>query len=79
MFERDISEQVVINTIKKGKRIAEYPEDKPLPSFLTYSGNPKNPLHVVFAEDDNRCIVITVYRPDQKDWNDDFTEKRSNI
>ncbi len=49
MFERDISEEDVEDTVKNGDIIEEYLDDKPYPSFLALKFYEK-PLHVVFAK-----------------------------
>jgi len=75
MFERDISDEVVEEIIKNGKIIEEYLDDKPYPSFLIlgYEKNDsKKPIHVVFAKNDKDIIVITVYRPDELKWTNNY-------
>ncbi len=76
MFERNINEEIVIKTIMKGKVIKEYPDDKPYPSKLVYSGTSENPIHVVYSVDREDCNVITVYRPALEDWENDFITRR---
>lgn len=49
MFERDICETDVEETVKNGVIIEKYLDDKPYPSFLAL-GLGKKPLHVVFAK-----------------------------
>ena len=49
MFERDILEGDVEDTVKNGDIIEEYLDDKPYPSFLALKFYEK-PLHVVFAK-----------------------------
>ncbi|SFV74761.1 hypothetical protein MNB_SM-3-1477 [hydrothermal vent metagenome] len=73
MFERDIYETDVEETIKNGIIIENYFDDKPYPSFLALSVG-KKPLHVVFAknDEDNEIIVITAYYPDKKKWSEDY-------
>jgi hypothetical protein len=73
MFERDIFEIDIEETIKHGVIIEEYLDDKPYPSFLALSSNAK-PLHVVFAknDEDNEIIIITAYYPDRDKWSDDY-------
>ena len=73
MFERDIFEEDVEDTIKNGEIIEEYFDDKPYPSFLALNLYDK-PLHVVFArnKEDNEIIVITAYYPDKEIWSDDY-------
>ena len=73
MFERDIYEEDVEDTILNGEIIEEYPDDTPYPSFLALKMFPK-PLHVVFAKNskDNEIIVITAYYPDKDKWSEDY-------
>ncbi len=73
MFERDIFEEEIEETIKNGEVIEEYLDDKPYPSFLALKFFDK-PLHVVFAknEKDNEIIIITAYYPDKEKWSNDY-------
>ena len=79
MFERDIFEEDVEDTILNGEIIEEYPDDKPYPSFLALKSCNK-PLHVVFAKniDDNEIIVITAYYPDKDKWSKDYKTRIKN-
>ena len=76
MFERDISEVDVENTVKNGEIIEKYLDDKPYPSFLALGFN-KKPLHVVFAKNykNNEIIIITAYYPDKEKWSDDYKKR----
>jgi len=78
MFERNIDEDEVIEAIENGRIISEYPDDKPYPSILANSRIPGKPLHVVYSEDRGKRIVVTVYRPTLNEWNEDFSERRTN-
>ena len=79
MFERDIFEEDVENTINNGEIIEEYLDDKPYPSYLILKYFDSKPLHVVFAinKETNETIVITAYYPDKEKWSNDF-KKRIN-
>ena len=61
MFERDIFEEDVEDTIKNGEIVEEYLDDKPYPSYLTLKYCDSAPLHVVFAinQETTETIVIT--------------------
>ena len=75
MFQRDISEIIVEHTIKNGKIIEEYLDDKPYPSFLVLDfedGDPDKPIHVVFAKNENQIIIITAYRPEKSKWTNNY-------
>jgi hypothetical protein len=76
----DLQIEDVMKVAEKGEVVKEYPEDKPFPSVLKLGrgASPNRvPIHVVCAEDDEKCIhIITVYRPDNKIWLEDFKTKR---
>lgn len=78
MFERNISDQDVRVVLKNGKTIEEYPTDVPFPSKLIFGQINNRPIHVVVAENQitNETIIITVYEPSLKKWNDDFETRR---
>ena len=78
MFQRDISEALVEASLKSGKIIEEYLDDKPYPSYLIlyFEENDLNrPIHVVFAKDDDVFIIITVYKPDGLKWTDNYQQR----
>jgi hypothetical protein len=62
--------------------IEEYAGDHPLPSALLLGMTQKQrPLHAVVAidsADDGMLWVITVYEPDQQNWNSDLKTWRTN-
>ncbi len=47
MFEREISPEDVLNVVKEGNIIKEYPDDKPYPSFLILKFVNNRPVHIV--------------------------------
>ncbi len=78
MFQRDISENVVEQTVKNGKIIEEYLDDKPYPSFLVLdfeNSNPDKPIHVVFAKNGNELIIITAYQPEELKWKNSYQKR----
>jgi hypothetical protein len=77
MFDREISPEDVLETVRKGEIIKEYPDDKPYPSFLILSFVNGRPVHVVVARnaEDEFCFVVTVYEPDKTMWSNDFKTK----
>jgi hypothetical protein len=78
MFERDISEAEVEKAVSTGLVIEAYKDDKPYPSYLCLKHLKSKVLHVVYAKDEpNSFVIITVYEPDPKIWNDDFQTKRT--
>ena len=65
-------------SVLHGEIIEDYPDDKPYPSCLVYGQTfSSDPVHTVWAfNDENQwAVLITVYRPDPKRWND-FRERR---
>jgi len=78
MFSRDISTEDIEATIKFGEIIGSHPNDKPFPSCLVLGEVSNRPLHLVLAinETENKCIVITAYRPSTKLWDRNFKSKQ---
>ncbi len=77
MFERDISEREVEDAVKNGIVIESYLEDRPYPSFLSLFDKGENPLHVVYALDEEKtAIIITVYIPDLSVWETDLRTRK---
>ena len=78
MFERRLTPDDVIAIIKDGEIIAEYPDDKPLPSLLILGFVGKSPLHIVVGVDGNKRAghIVTVYIPDPAKWEQDFKKRR---
>ena len=75
LFERDILEEDVENTVLNGLIIEAYEDDIPYPSFLVLGyeeGDLRKPLHVVYAKNDDTVFIITAYRPDQTKWKSDY-------
>lgn len=79
---RRIDAEDVIDVVRNGVVIFQYPKDKPYPSRLVLgwvgSGNSRKALHVVIAEDiiNDKCIVVTAYWPDERIWLVDFKTKK---
>ncbi len=76
MFERSVSVQEVRFVVETGKTIEDYPNDLPYPSRLMIGWIDERPLHVVAAAGEGETIVITVYQPDPRVWEDDFEKRR---
>ncbi|HQT24963.1 DUF4258 domain-containing protein [Daejeonella sp.] len=78
MFKRDIEIKDIRYVIEYGEAINRYPDDKPYPSFLLFGFVQKRPIHVVIARDaeNERCIIITAYEPDNVIWDADFRTKK---
>lgn len=79
--QRGILLQDVIDCIKSGKIIEQYPDDYPQPSCLILGKSVKQCyLHAVIGSDLETIWIITAYFPDPEKWEPDFEtrkEKRS--
>ena len=70
----------VVQCLRTGKIIEEYPDDRPYPSCLilgrTVAGRP---IHVVCApvQSERRLIIITTYQPDPDRWDPELRRRRS--
>jgi hypothetical protein len=78
MFEREISASDVERMLGEGEVIEDYPDDAPFPSAIVLGFVNDSPVHVVAALDsqNERCHVITVYRPDPALWDAKFRRRR---
>ena len=78
MFQRDISESDIKECIENGIVIESYKDDKPYPSFLSLYFIESRPIHVVYAYDDEKnVIIITTYVPNNTKWENDFKTRRN--
>ena len=75
MIERNISKECIEKVIKEGTIIESYPDDKPYPSFLQLGKCNERPIHLVYAKNEDVFIIITVYEPDPKRWEEGFTKR----
>lgn len=78
MFERALGRDAILDVVRGGEVIAEYPDDNPYPSWLVLGFVAGEPAHVVVARDPQTrtCFVVTAYRPDPAMWADDFKKRR---
>jgi len=81
MFSRGIDPEAVKQIVLRGEEIASYADDLPFPSCLVLGLIGSEPVHVVVARDpvSYLCIVVTVYRPDPKQWSEDFRTRRNRL
>lgn len=77
MFQRNILTNEIIDVLLTGDIIEEDPEDKPCPSALILGFLENDPYHVVVGQCDDHLRIITVYRPNEKNWIDFRARKRS--
>ena len=79
MFERGISEKMVLRALELGETIEDYSSEMQEPSRLILGFQGKRPFHMVISEipKENEVIVITVYTVDPDKWSKDFKSRRS--
>ena len=73
IIERGIALDEVKRAIMEGEIIEDYPDDYPYPSALVLG----NGLHVVAGIGDGRLWLITAYRPDPEQWENDLRARRA--
>lgn len=79
MAQRGFEPDDVRYVIDNGTIIEQYSEDFPYPSCLVMSLVDGRPVHVVAAlnDDDHETIIVTVYEPDPRIWDNGFTRRKS--
>lgn len=75
MLQRSISRSEVIQCALYGEIIESYPEDYPYPSNLVLNIT-SEPLHIVMALDGEECYVITAYRPNENEFENDLKTRK---
>ena len=78
MFQRKISRDEVKAVLDYGEVIAEYPDDRPYPSYLMLGMVSQRPIHAVVAKDTEMqtIYVVTAYEPDVELWQADFKTRK---
>jgi len=78
MFQHRITSEDVLHVLQNGETIEEYLGDRPYPARLILGWHDARPLHVVVADnmETRETIVITVYQPDQAQWDPSYRRKR---
>lgn len=75
--QRDIKTSDIINCIKSGTIIEQYPTDYPYPSCLILGMAISNRfLHVVIGSDLKTLWIVTAYYPDPTKWEPDFRTRK---
>ena len=68
MFERNIETDQILEVIRHGKIVEEYPDDFPCPSVLSIGKDTDLTLHAVYAICPSYLAIITAYYPNEKKW-----------
>ena len=77
MQERNIEPTDVINCISNGKIIEQYPNAYPYPACLILGKNKNNLfIHVVAGYGNSLIWVITVYEPNENEWDNEFAIRK---
>jgi hypothetical protein len=74
---RGIDREGMTATLADAELIEDYPEVSGRePDCLMLCWVEDEPIHAVVAIlDDERILVVTVYKPDAEEWSDDFRER----
>ena len=76
--ERGITTDGVIDGIRSGEIIEQYPDDYPYPSFLVLGWLVNNkPIHIVCGVGDGKLWIITAYIPGTDKWDDDYKTRKA--
>jgi len=75
---RFIERASILNAVDVFEIIESYPDDKYLPSYLVHGHAGSAVFHVLFAVDvaGDNVRVVTSYRPDPRDWEQDLKTRR---
>jgi Domain of unknown function (DUF4258) len=76
--DRMIGTHEVRAVVEYGELVEDYPSDSRGHSCLILgSGDEGRPIHVVCSPKDDYLAIITAYLPDEREWLDGFTKRRS--
>jgi hypothetical protein len=76
---RFIAREAILSAVDTYQLVEAYPDDKYLPSYLVLAHEGLDYFHILFATDvaGDNVRVVTAYRPDQTEWEDDLKNRRS--
>jgi hypothetical protein len=76
---RYIPREAILAAVETYELVEAYPDDKYLPSYLLLAQEGPDHFHVLFATDvaGDNVRVVTAYRPDRNEWEDDLKKRRS--
>ena len=78
LMQRGIFRASVVQAIRSGEIIEQYPDDYPYPSCLllgtTEAGEA---LHIVCGIGEGKVWLITAYHPDPDEWESDLKTRRA--
>jgi hypothetical protein len=78
---RFLPRESILKAVDVFEIIESYPDDKYLPSYLVHGQADGNVFHVLFAVDlaGDNVRVVTAYRPDSRDWEQDWKTRRKRL
>ena len=76
MFENNISTDNIKTIIDSDEIIENYPNDHPCPSVLILGSLDTLPYHLVVALCDDHMRIITLYKPEKDQWNEDWKKRK---
>jgi len=77
MQERDVEPSDVISCISTGTIIELYPDAFPYPACLVLGTTVKQSfLHVVVGYGGGYIWIVTVYEPNEREWENGFTTRK---
>lgn len=78
LLGRFLDRRSILDAVEAIEIVESYPDDKYLPSYLVYGQTEGMAFHVLFAVDveGDNVRVVTSYRPDPRDWEQDLTTRR---
>ena len=78
LMQRGIFQASVVQAIRSGEIIEQYPDDYPYPSCLLL-GTTKagEALHIVCGIGEGKVWLITAYHPDPDEWESDLKTRRA--
>lgn len=81
LADRFISRESILAAVETLELVEAYPDDKYLPSYLVLGQDgPDGPdsFHVLVAVDleGDNVRIVTAYRPDAREWQDDLKTRR---
>ncbi len=77
-IKRIIDSKDVLNVLRTGEIIEQYPKDYPFPSCLEFGLSlTGKPLHVCCAIGNGKLWVITAYYPKTEKWENDYKTRKA--
>lgn len=79
LADRFIPRETIVASVGTYELVEAYPDDKYLPSYLILAHHNSQYFHVLFAVDveGDNVRVVTAYRPDPKEWEENLKVRRT--